>query len=160
MTCHVIQPAANEGHFYVTPHTFLWLVGWKFFVMQWITQSSLTFYLHVTSTMSDVQECVKCLILKFEYMPDSTTSRCFPLLSKMIFKAQLFHGRFALSEDQLTTCNKLFQVLLIGQTIFLTAFVDFSFFFVTQRVLRRVTLLFRLPTREYNPYIQRLKLII
>ena len=47
----------------------------------------------------------------------------------MIFKAQLFHGRFALSEDQLTTCNKLFQVLLIGQTIFLKAFVDFSFFF-------------------------------
>ena len=78
----------------------------------------------------------------------------------MIFKAQLFHGRFALSEGQLTTCNKLFQVLLIGETIFLTAFVDFSFFFVTQRVLRRVTLLFRLPTREYNPYIQRLKLII
>ena len=68
MTCHVIQPAANEGHFYVTPHTFLWLVGWKFFVMQWITQSSLKFYLHVTSTMRDVQECVKCLILEFEYM--------------------------------------------------------------------------------------------
>lgn len=28
---------------YVTPHTSLWLVSWKFFVMQWITQSSLTF---------------------------------------------------------------------------------------------------------------------
>ena len=40
----------------------------SFFAMQWITQSSLTFYLHVTSTMRDVQECVKCLILKFEYM--------------------------------------------------------------------------------------------